>query len=81
MPCGYGCGDAKTDAFVPDFFPKSCQAHDACYGGQKGKDACDEAFRNDMQQERPDMKVTPLIYYGAVQVFGGGAYKEAGKNP
>lgn len=81
LPCGAGCGDAKTDAFVPDFFPKACAAHDACYESQKGKNSCDANFRKDMQKERPDMKVMPWIYYGAVYWMGGGAYSEAGKKP
>ena len=79
LPCGAGCGDATTDAFVPDFFPKACEAHDACYENQQGKNFCDANFRKDMQQERPDMKVMPWIYYGAVYWLGGGAYSAAGR--
>jgi len=81
LPCGYGCGDAKSDGFVPDFFPKACEAHDACYGDQRGKAACDTNFKNDMKSERPDMLVTSWLYYLAVDVLGGGAYTNAGRKP
>ncbi|MCH7345364.1 DUF6531 domain-containing protein [Pelomonas sp. CA6] len=81
LPCGYGCGDAKSDAFVPDFFPKACEAHDQCYGAQRGKAACDAKFKQDMKAERPDMPITTLIYFKAVDLFGGDAYKEAGRKP
>lgn len=81
LPCGYGCGDAKTDAYVPDFFPKSCAAHDDCYSDQRGKAACDSNFKRDMKLERPNMAATSWLYYKAVDVFGGDAYKAAGKKP
>lgn len=81
LPCGYGCGDAKTDAFVPDFFPKSCAAHDQCYADQRGKSACDTNFKRDMKSERPDMPITSSFYYMAVDLLGAGAYQNAGKMP
>jgi RHS repeat-associated protein len=81
LPCGYGCGDAKSDAYVPDFFPKSCAAHDDCYGDQRGKALCDANFKRDMKAERPDMSATATIYYWGVYWGGGGAYREAGKKP
>jgi RHS repeat-associated protein len=81
LPCGAGCGDAKSDAFVPDLFPNSCAAHDACYENQRGKNFCDTTFRKDMQQERPDLRVMSWIFFGAVYWQGGAAYGAAGRRP
>jgi hypothetical protein len=81
LPCGAGCGDAKTDAFIPDFFPRSCAAHDLCYEKQLGKTYCDATFRQDMQKERKDMTIMPWVYYAGVKLRGGEAYENAGKRP
>jgi RHS repeat-associated protein len=81
LPCGAGCGDAKSDAFIPDFFPKSCAAHDLCYEKQLGKTYCDVTFRQDMQRERKDMTIMPWVYYAGVKFRGGEAYENAGKRP
>jgi len=81
LPCGAGCGDAKSDMYVPDFFPKACAKHDDCYGAQGGKATCDRDFYRDMKAERPQMSVAPWIYYRAVDWMGGDAYRGAGKKP
>ncbi|WP_428503152.1 RHS repeat-associated core domain-containing protein [Roseateles sp.] len=81
LPCGYGCGDAKTDSLVPDFFPKACEAHDQCYADQGGKDACDTKFKKDMKAEKPGMSGMASFYYWAVYFGGGGAYRSAGTKP
>ena len=76
-PWGSGCGDSKSDHFVPDFFPKSCAAHDKCYAQQCGKGHCDENFLRDMYNERPRMPAIPWLYFRAVDVFGDDAYRDA----
>lgn len=77
-PWGTGCGDRKSDRFVPDYFPKSCAAHDNCYANQCGKAVCDNNFLRDMRNERPDLpNVVPWLYYQAVDKFGDGAYNNA----
>jgi hypothetical protein len=81
QPQGAGCGDKKTDMFIPDFFPKACAAHDACYAEQCGQAFCDSNFYRDMRAERPDMSVAPWVYYKAVDVMGGDAYRAVGKKP
>ncbi len=79
LPQGWGCGDKKTDRFVPDYFPNSCRAHDECYGAQCPKPSCDSNFLRDMKKERPDLSVAPWVYYWAVDRFGDDAYRDAGR--
>ena len=77
---GAGCGDVSSDYWIPDPFMKSCQAHDQCYENQCGKGTCDTQFYDDMKKERPNLPyVIPWVYYKAVDLFGDGAYKSAGK--
>jgi hypothetical protein len=78
MPQGWGCGDRKSDRYVPDFFFESCRKHDDCYVDQCGQRQCDQNFYNDMRDERPDMNVTARIYYQMVRWFGDSAYETAG---
>jgi RHS repeat-associated protein len=54
-PWGAGCGDAKTDRFVPDSyfgivdFTKACEKHDDCYGTWGAvKETCDANLRDNM---------------------------------
>jgi RHS repeat-associated protein len=55
-PWGDGCGDAKTDKYVPDSFfgivsfEEACSVHDNCYG-TPGSDklACDNQLEADMK--------------------------------
>ena len=70
QPQGAGCGDKKSDRFVPDLFPAACAAHDECYGAQGGKGTCDTAFYSGMKAERPGMSVAPWTYYQAVNILG-----------
>jgi RHS repeat-associated protein len=56
-PWGAGCGDAGTDALVPDrfilgkvSFGKACDAHDACYGAPgSDKLTCDDDFKKNLK--------------------------------
>jgi len=34
-----------------------------------------------MKAEKPQMSIVPWLYYKAVDVFGGDAYRAAGKQP
>jgi RHS repeat-associated protein len=77
QPWGAGCGDSRSDHYVPDFFPKACAAHDQCYAQQCGKGNCDANFLRDMYNERPQMPAIPWLYFRAVDVFGGEAYRGA----
>ncbi|RJT19421.1 RHS repeat-associated core domain-containing protein, partial [Buttiauxella izardii] len=53
-PWGAGCGDVKTDAYVPDVlygvdFAAACQTHDECYGELgKNKAICDTQLGNNI---------------------------------
>lgn len=76
---GGGCGDPKTDKYVPDLFPESCRSHDICYanpGPTRGQ--CDRQFLRDMYTEsKGGTIVTPLIFFGFVGLFGGDAFDRA----
>jgi RHS repeat-associated protein len=55
-PQGAGCGDAKTDALVPDSymgivsFGEACKAHDDCYGTPgSDKSQCDAEFGENLK--------------------------------
>jgi hypothetical protein len=57
-PWGDGCGDAKTDKYVPDSFfgivsfDEACTTHDKCYGTWKAdKLACDNELVENMKAE------------------------------
>jgi RHS repeat-associated protein len=93
-PLGWGCGDSKTDNFVPDKplnfdFMKACRAHDICYGDKNGpeKRSCDEKFKEDMEAECakfswPKKNVCNSLahdYYKAVNIFGGEAFSNGKK--
>ncbi|CAK9187117.1 unnamed protein product [Ilex paraguariensis] len=93
-PLGAGCGDSKSDNFVPDkpfgfnFLP-ACQAHDKCYGNKSGpsKEQCDKSFKEDMLKECKDKswpkskicKGSANDYYKAVDLFGDKAFDNARK--
>ena len=79
-PQGAGCGDAKTDPYVPDFFLESCEKHDSCYENQCGKEGCDIQFYRNMDNEHPYYpEALKGLYFGAVYSFGGSAYSSASK--
>ncbi len=73
LPLGAGCGDAKTDNFVPDkplgydFLP-GCKKHDACYGDKKGpsKAICDNDFHENLM-------ITCELYEDDAPLFAGGS--------
>ena len=93
-PLGWGCGDSKTDNFVPDkpfgsnFMP-SCRAHDICYGDKKGplKEKCDDDFYKNMLKEcaakswpmKQVCEATAHDYHAAVQFMGKDAFSNARK--
>jgi RHS repeat-associated protein len=71
---GYGCGNSKYGAFIPDnplFFPfrDCCRAHDNCYDDCKNRPAkqyCDDTFCSCMKSKcrvNPGMCVTLANYY------------------
>ncbi|WP_068638332.1 phospholipase A2 [Thauera butanivorans] len=94
QPLGHGCGDSKTDNFVPDrplsfdFFP-ACRKHDICYGEKNGpsKKQCDDNFKRDMNEAcskenwlmRKYCEAVARDYYFAVDWFGGEAFENARK--
>ncbi len=70
-------------------FNNACEKHDGCYGScGKKKSECDENFKSDMLQEcaklkgywRQDCNATASVYYMAVDIFGGPAYRSAQNN-
>jgi RHS repeat-associated protein len=84
LPQGAGCGDAKTDKYVPDYplfdaFP-SCQAHDRCFE-KIGADyaQCNSVFRESLEtscadswsKNNPICKVVPWIYFKGVSSGAG----------
>jgi RHS repeat-associated protein len=77
-PEGYGCGDSKTDRYVPDFFPLSCRKHDLCYAQCDGPSQamCDVSFFGNMVIESGAVGA-PALYYGAVATLGKPAYEKA----
>ncbi len=76
---GGGCGDAKTDKYIPDLYYESCRAHDICYGNTgPSRSQCDSQFFRDMFVESGGTNiVAPFFYYGAVRLFGGDAFNSA----
>jgi RHS repeat-associated protein len=94
-PEGLFCGSGITEYFVPDSWwgkydiNNACEKHDSCYGtcGKK-KSECDDNFKSDMLQEcaklkgywRRDCNATASVYYMAVDILGGPAYRSAQNN-
>jgi RHS repeat-associated protein len=77
-PWGAGCGDAKTDKYVPDSysgivsFEESCNIHDQCYGTPGAdKEYCDKQFGSNLKQacdadlggQEDDGKLKQLLLY------------------
>jgi hypothetical protein len=76
-----GCGSSGVD--VPEaYFTDACNAHDACYANQGGKQACDDQFLRDMQaacdqQTGVDNAICNQlapIYREGVRIGGGPSY-------
>ena len=73
QPLGWGCGDSRTDNFVPDgpmgydFLP-ACRNHDICYGDKSGpsKGQCDNSFLADMMRECENYINEPPASVGGV---------------
>ena len=58
-------------SFVPEYFPKSCEQHDPCYGDAiKSKTQCDDEFFAAMIKENPDERYKADIYRLGVRKFG-----------
>jgi RHS repeat-associated protein len=82
QPPGYGCGDAKTDRYIPDAyvgfdFSKPCRNHDICYGTcGSSKDACDSKFYRDMSSVCGSMSKV-YFQYGKTCRFAALAYYNA----
>jgi len=90
MPLGYGCGDAKTDAIVPDHFGsanliKACVDHDNDYStlGMSKEEADTRLGANISAAVEAAgyshwvAESVGTIYKAGVQLFGGDAYANA----
>ncbi|WP_264293984.1 RHS repeat-associated core domain-containing protein [Diaphorobacter aerolatus] len=81
QPWGAGCGDAKTDKYIPDSyfgeasFLGACSAHDRCYGTwQADKNQCDDKLRDDMKQACDEANAAGKIGLPAVCRFQASVY-------
>ena len=76
MQYGQGCGDPKSDKYIPDLYPEACTKHDRCYKqGCKSQKECDKDFFYDMLRERPWLTVYPAFtFYLGVRWGGEDAY-------
>jgi len=67
------CGSEASASFVPEWFPKSCKAHDECYSSGEEKTVCDLGFRDAMNAEASDMTlVNPqfaLLMFNMVNTY------------
>jgi hypothetical protein len=77
-PQGWGCGAKGNDWLVPNIYPNACRRHDVCYEDQCGKWTCDKQFLRDMRAEGTGGPFSRWTYFGAVGLFGGSAYQDAG---
>ena len=77
-PQGWGCGAKGNDWLVPDIYPNACRRHDVCYEDQCGKWTCDKQFLRDMKAEGTGGPFSRWAFFGAVGLFGGSAYQDAG---
>ena len=79
---GEGCGDAKSDKYIPDLYLKACQDHDKCYDTPGVSRAqCDNNFFWNMVAEsgpQPNI-VGPTIYWLGVRLGGADAFNAAQK--
>ncbi len=78
---GYHGAAPNYCTWAPDLFPESCKKHDRCYYNpesckpEKPKKQCDEDFRENARDERPDLPdFVPDFYYLNVDKFGGPYY-------
>jgi RHS repeat-associated protein len=90
-PSGSGCGDSKTDGYVPDNignidFSKACKKHDECYGRcGSSKQECDDNFYKDMIAQCGGGFLGAVctrvasFYKKSVEILGDSAYKTAQK--
>lgn len=90
-PLGYGCGDAKTDAIIPDKLfghdlTPACVQHDANYlNCNMIKSDADARLRHDVKvamggedwASELASKATSRLYYLAVRHFGQSAYEQS----
>jgi hypothetical protein len=92
-PKGLVCGSRGSDPYIPDVwigfdFTEACQNHDDCYGNCSGpaKAVCDRNFLDDMLKKCAtggifqlvmDCRIKSIIYYKAVDLFGGGPFNKA----
>jgi hypothetical protein len=71
-------GVAGNDWLVPDIYPNACRRHDVCYEDQCGQWICDRQFLRDMKAEGTGGPFSRGAFFGAVWLFGGSAYQDAG---
>ena len=79
---GDGCGDPKSDPYVPDYYLLACQEHDKCYDTPGASRAqCDNKFFWNMVAEsgpQPNI-IGPAIYWLGVRMGGADAFNAAQK--
>ena len=90
-PTGLACGSGSTEAIIPDHFgfwsfESACNGHDNCYSTcGNAKMICDLVFWGAMIAEcnsrspKPECYASATLYYSAVFLGGGKAYRDAQK--